>query len=335
MRSSVTKPLLWVLLAAGLFALFRWLFGLAVPGAALSFAVGTTVIVLTGLLTGTYAARLWHKAEAKTVNRTLAALMAGTIGCLLLMGFLVQQMIGDTQFHHFLSTVIALFLANVFGAMLISLVRHRIRQNLRSVQTALAQSKTELQLIQAQLSPHFLFNTLNNLYGLSLTEHQKVPPLLLRLSELLRYSVYEAKEVFVPLRDEVNYMKNYIEFEKIRLGDRLSLTLNIQEEVDASLTLAPMLLIVFVENAFKHARNNADEQIFIDIALRTEADAVFFSVKNSCAPQGTVPPAEKVHGGFGLDSVKKRLELLYPKRHALTLIQAERSYSATLNCQCR
>jgi LytS/YehU family sensor histidine kinase len=126
----------------------------------------------------------------------------------------------------------------------------------------------------------------------------------------LRYSVYEAKEELVLLSDEINYLKNYIAFEKIRLGERLSLKAELSQAGDSSVRIAPMLLIVFVENAFKHSRNNEDEKIFIRIILKADPASIFFSVTNSCAPPGAVPASVKSHSGFGLESVKKRLGLL-------------------------
>ena len=329
MSDSVRKKLLWALIASGLFAFFYWLFGLGLPGAAFEFAGGTTLIILSGLLSGNYAARLWYKSSNRTFNTLLGSLTALSLAGLLLIGWLINKMIGYTQFNHFFFTVVTLFLVSATVAAIVSLVRNRIKKKLHSAQTALAHSKTELQLLQSQLSPHFLFNTLNNLYGLSLSEHEKVPGLLLKLSDLLRYSVYEAKEAFVPLGDEINYLNNYIAFEKIRLGERLSLTAELPEVGDPSIRIAPMLLIVFVENAFKHGKNNVDERIFIRITLQLNPASLFFSVQNSCSP-GAMPASPKTHSGFGLESVKKRLALLYDNKHDLQIEQAERTYSVSL-----
>jgi sensor histidine kinase YesM len=330
MSGSVRKKLLWALIASGLFAFFYWIFGLGLPGAAFEFAGGTTLIILSGLLLGNYAARLWYKSSSHTFNTLLGSLTALALACLLLIGWLVNKMIGHTQFSYFFFTVVTLFLMSAAVAAIVSLVRNRIKNKLRSAHTALAHSKTELQLLQSQVSPHFLFNTLNNLYGLSLSEHEKVPGLLLKLSDLLRYSVYEAKEAFVPLADEVNYLNNYIAFEKIRLGKRLSLTAELPQVGDPSIRIAPMLLIVFVENAFKHAKNNSDEHIFIRITLQANPASLFFSVENSYSPPVALPAFPKSHSGFGLESVKKRLALLYDDVHDLRITQAERTYSVTL-----
>ncbi|MCC6411492.1 MAG: histidine kinase [Saprospiraceae bacterium] len=319
MTRASGKKLVWISVGAAVFLLFYWLFRLAMPGAELAFASGTTAIIMSGLLSGYYLANLWHKPSRKGFNTTVFSLIGLLILCLFLFGLFINKMINNTQFNYFFYTIIVLFLINIFLSMLVGLVRNRVKNNLQSARTALAQSKTELQLMQAQFSPHFLFNTLNNLYGLSITEHQKVPELLLKLSALLRYSVYEVKETFVPLQDELNYLYNYIEFEKIRLGERLSLTLEFEDVRDKSMLIAPILLITFVENAFKHSKNNEDEKIYIHMVLKTTPDAIIFSVRNSYTPQ----KSPLVHSGFGLESVKKRLNLLYHDGYDLKITKSE------------
>ena len=204
-----------------------------------------------------------------------------------------------------------------------------VQQVAESTLTA-AQSKSELQLLQSQLSPHFLFNTLNNLYGLSLTQHEKVPPLLLKLSELLRYSVYEAKELFVPLKSEVEYINNYIQFEKIRMGERLELTAEIESIQSESLKIAPMLLIVFIENAFKHSKNTTDKHILINIALKTWGPTVLFSVKNSYAIDTSKKDNLKNDSGVGMANAMKRLQLLYPDKYHLKVEDKDGIYHVML-----
>ena len=162
-----------------------------------------------------------------------------------------------------------------------------------------------------------MFNTLNNLYGLSITQHEKIPPLLLKLADLLRYSVYDTKELFVPLKEELAYINNYIDFEKIRLGERLVLTTSMEEITNPEIKIAPMLLIVFIENAFKHSKNTADREIFIDITLKTWANSILFSIKNSHGPAPEEGNLVNKNSGFGLASVRKRLELLYTGEHDL------------------
>jgi LytS/YehU family sensor histidine kinase len=155
------------------------------------------------------------------------------------------------------------------------------------------------------------------LYGLSITQHEKIPALLLKLSSLLRYSVYDVKDLFVPLKSEIDYISNYIDFEKIRIGDRLVLNSSFVPVTSEEIKIAPMLLITFIENAFKHSKNTVDKEIFVDIDLRIWNDRILFSVKNSYNRDENLQPGLKKDSGIGLVNAKKRLDLLYANEHEL------------------
>ncbi len=200
--------------------------------------------------------------------------------------------------------------------------------------------QAELDNLKAQLSPHFLFNTLNNFYGLAVTNSKQLPDLMLRLSDLMRYSLYETHLKTVPISDEIKYLKNYIELEKIRLEDSLQLDFNINNDNKTALInaeIAPLILIVFVENAFKHARNLQNEPIRIGIELRQLADNWFyFSVENNYLklPKSLINSTQlttKKSGGLGLENVKRRLEALYPAGlHSLEIINEEAFFKVKL-----
>jgi two-component system, LytTR family, sensor histidine kinase LytS len=200
--------------------------------------------------------------------------------------------------------------------------------------------QAELDNLKAQLSPHFLFNTLNNFYGLAVSHSNQLPDLMLRLSDLMRYSLYETHLQTVPISDEIKYMQNYIELEKIRLEDNFQLTFNINDNNKTALLtaeIAPLILIVFVENAFKHARNLQNEPIKIGIELKQLADNwLYFSVENNYLklPKSLVdstPLVTKKSGGLGLENVKKRLEALYPAGfHSMEIINEEAFFKIKL-----
>src|SRR6185312_12112420 len=137
--------------------------------------------------------------------------------------FVMAQATLSTQqtFLRILFIGLPLTLLAFSSGIIIKLLRISVRHQLTEAKAAASQSEDELRFLQNQLSPHFLFNTLNNMYGISLIQHEKIPGLLLKLSDLLRYSVYDAKELFVPLKNELAYIKDYIDFEKIRIGDKL------------------------------------------------------------------------------------------------------------------
>lgn len=204
----------------------------------------------------------------------------------------------------------------VFFGISVALARHSLWMQVKEAKIAQQQKESELRLLLSQLSPHFLFNTLNNIYGISLAQHQRVPELLLKLSELLRYAVYETREDFIPLRNELLYLKNYIDFEKIQTGDKLILEMNMDEVsdeqvADERICIAPMLLIVFVENAFKYAKATRKPKIFVSITLSVTDEWITFAIKNSCGPAGQAVAEEP--SGIGLHHTLKRLNLIYGK----------------------
>lgn len=188
--------------------------------------------------------------------------------------------------------------------------------------------EAELKLLKAQLNPHFLFNTLNNLYGLSVVKSEKLPALMLKLSDLLRYSLYETKDTLVALQKEITYLENYIALEKIRLEDQTDILFEKTGNL-SSKTIAPMLLIVFIENAFKHLGNLKNDQSHVKIKLNIEDTSLKFECQNTYDKNYT-NSLEKKSGGIGLKNVRKRLELLYPKNHQLIVANDNLFYNVVL-----
>lgn len=176
--------------------------------------------------------------------------------------------------------------------------------------------EAELKLLKEQLNPHFLFNTLNNLYGLSIAKSEKVPELMLKLSELLRYSLYETQDEIVPLEKEVHYLENYMELEKVRLEAKHRIEF-IRKGDFSMVQIAPMLLIVFVENAFKHMNKIGDGEVIVSIEVVN--NQLRFGCQNTCDEQEI--REKKKGGGIGLENVKQRLKLIYPKSHRLDTIR--------------
>ncbi|SEW25290.1 sensor histidine kinase [Chitinophaga arvensicola] len=216
-----------------------------------------------------------------------------------------------------------IFIGFCMGVFL-KLLRHTLREQYATA----TQQKSELDLLLSQLSPHFLFNTLNNLYGLSLTKHERMPEMILKLSDLLRYSVYDAKQTFVPLTAELAYIDNYIELARTNIGSRLVLHTSIAPVTDTHIKIAPMLLIVFVENAFKHAVNTTAKNIYIDIRLSITNKRICFTVKNSFGEKEASMPGK--NGGVGLANTLKRMELLYNNGYEYHTTITDGNYTATL-----
>jgi two-component system sensor histidine kinase LytS len=188
------------------------------------------------------------------------------------------------------------------------------------------QKENELRHLKAQLNPHFLFNTLNNLYGLSVAESKKLPDLMLKLSELLRYSLYDTNQHYVELQKELNYIDNYVELERIRLSEKADIALEMTGDFSERY-IAPLMLIVFIENSFKHFSAVRNQQAFVHISIAVKDDRLYMKARNSVDPE-YVPPIKVSKGGIGLKNVRQRLELIYPQMHIL-VIRKELAYFET------
>jgi LytS/YehU family sensor histidine kinase len=173
-------------------------------------------------------------------------------------------------------------------------------------------TNTELELLKAQLQPNFLFNTLNNLHTMVLEKSDKAPDMLMRLSSLLNYVLYECKTPEVPLEKEVSVIRDYIALEQKRYGSRLEVSLSFTGPIEGKL-VAPMLFQPFVEHAFNGDPRGEMERVWMSIELSIKNEQLFFRVVNSLSADGRDPGAE----GIGVTNVRKRLELLYPGRFNL------------------
>ncbi|GAB5527897.1 MAG: histidine kinase [Roseivirga sp.] len=193
-------------------------------------------------------------------------------------------------------------------------------------QLAREKVETELKYLRNQVNPHFFFNTLNNLYGLAQEKSDKTPEVVLRLSELMSYMLYETNKPLIQLGREIDYIRNYISLEEQRYEDRFNCNLSIKGEVN-KVKVPPVLMLPFVENAFKHGINKESEGAWMNIDLRVEGEKLYFVVENSLAAQEK-SDAEK--GGLGIKNVERRLELLYPDGHTLKYGPASDKYRIEL-----
>ena len=175
--------------------------------------------------------------------------------------------------------------------------------------------KSELSFLRSQISPHFIFNVLNSIVSLSRRKPEKVEPVVVKLSELMRYMLYESDDAKIPITRESEYLKAYIELQHLRFGDDIKINFDIKN-LDNTLTIEPMLLIPFVENAFKHGVGMIVNPT-IDIDLKTEKSRLVFEIKNKVNRQFN--EIKDSASGIGLNNVKRRLELLYPDNHRLTI----------------
>lgn len=173
---------------------------------------------------------------------------------------------------------------------------------------------TELSFLKAQINPHFFFNTLNNIYALTNIDVKKAQEALLKLSRMMRYVLYENQKDQTLLSKEVNFIKDYIELMKMRLSEKVKLDIQI-EDLKEDLVIAPMLLLPFLENSFKHGISSQHEST-IKIKLEVMGDTLFFETKNHIFPINPDSPEAK-ENGIGLINTQRRLTLLYPDKHRL------------------
>lgn len=206
--------------------------------------------------------------------------------------------------------------------MLIKLMRNANEQEkyLREVENQ--RHSAEMGLLKAQLNPHFFFNTLNSLYALTLKGSDIASGVVLRLSELMHYMLYDSNYNQVGLSEEIKHLENYINIEQLRFADRLDVTFRHSGEITGK-TIAPLLLLPFVENAFKHGIDNDFNRIAI--SLKVEGARLFFKMENSC--QLTDQPKRN---GLGLVNVKRRLQLVYPDRHELIIQKIGETFEVDL-----
>ena len=209
-------------------------------------------------------------------------------------------------------------------AVAIKLFKEWFRQREHALKVENEKVKIELESLRSQIHPHFLFNTLNNLYSLTLTASPSASLVVAHLSDLLRYMLYECKEAEVSLDKELQMLKKYIELEKLRYGNRLDVAYTISGNTH-ELSVSPLLLLPFVENSFKHGVSGQLDQCWINIHVHAEDNQFTFQVSNSRTGK-----QENTFGGLGMENVRKRLGLLYPSTHSLTIVEEEEMYVVKL-----
>lgn len=190
--------------------------------------------------------------------------------------------------------------------------------------------ESELEFLKSQINPHFLFNNLNNLYAYAIENSPKTPTIILELSSVLRYMLYECREKSVPLSKEIEHLKNFTQLYELQIEDRGVIRFNAQN-IQADYQMAPLILIVFIENAFKHSQASQSHDIFIDIDIQlSDEGKLDFVCKNTFH---SITHANHAAKGIGLENVKKRLQLLYPNAHQLNIQQTDNRYEVYLSMQ--
>lgn len=206
------------------------------------------------------------------------------------------------------------------------LMTHLVREEQSRQMERQERLQSELSFLRSQISPHFIFNILNSIVYLIRSRSELAEPVTIKLSELMRYMLYESADALIPLEKELGYLNNYVELQKIRFEEDVEIRMNIEGAVGGQI-IEPMLMIPFVENAFKHGVGLVADPT-IEINLNISDNKLHFSVRNKVAP-GSAEVKDN-SSGIGLKNVQRRLELLYPDSHRLELTRTEEWFNAEL-----
>jgi LytS/YehU family sensor histidine kinase len=195
----------------------------------------------------------------------------------------------------------------------------------RMAETAKEKAEAELNFLKSQINPHFLFNSLNSVYFLIDKDNTEARESLHKFSDMLRYQLYEMKGDKIPVEREISYLQDYVDLQKLRRDDAFAVSFDCSPSV-TGFSIEPLLLVPFVENAFKHVSSHAEKPNFIRINLDRKNGQMIFSTENSKDKER----ATDTYSGIGLNNVKRRLELLYPGKHELMIDDEESVYKVNL-----
>lgn len=215
-----------------------------------------------------------------------------------------------------------------FIALSIKLFKERNREQEQKNLLAQQKLESELSALKSQLNAHFLFNTLNNLYGLAKKKSDHTAEGILKLSEMLHFVLYDCSSDSYPIQKELDFINNYIELEKLRYGKRLRIEM-IEELDHSEFKIAPLLLFPFIENSFKHGASKKAKEVWIKIRIATKPHSLVLEVENNRYMDQALRSQRS--GGVGLENVQKRLDIHYPKQHTLSIRSDDSSFSVHLN----
>lgn len=224
---------------------------------------------------------------------------------------------------------IASSLSILFISTIYKTIRDSSKRDNEQVELKNKQLESEMKFLKSQINPHFLFNALNNIYTLAQLQSENTPEIILKLSDMMRYMLYESNTDTASLQKEIKYIENYISIHQLKEDGKMNIVFD-YDQADTSQKIAPLVLLPFFENSFKHGNLENLEKGRLKAILTTDENEIFFSIENS-KPE-TEYTKDKV-GGVGLVNVERRLELLYPKRHILNISNEPGLYKIELRIQ--
>ncbi|WP_338870662.1 histidine kinase [Spirosoma sp. SC4-14] len=264
------------------------------------------------------------------IRRELLAVSVANLIVYVVLGLLGSIILCWVSGPYTFSRLISFLALTYLTSFSIAYLRQTLNRETTVLQTQVSTKSAELASLRAQINPHFLFNALNSLYATALRENsEKTADGIQKLGDMMRFMLQENNRDRIPMSKEIEYLHNYIQLQRMRLDEShaIEIRVNIQEP-DRDIYLAPMMLIPFVENAFKHGISLRNPS-WIYITLTLDATRLYFKVHNSLHTKPT-NDTEKEHSGVGLDNVRKRLALIYPDRHELSIQQSDQDYFVSL-----
>jgi sensor histidine kinase YesM len=253
--------------------------------------------------------------------------LTGTMGIMLLLNqFFFNLFIKELTYKvwNFFVFNLPFFFFIIIASAAFRIIKDRVEETQRMKEKETENLKTELSFLRSQVSPHFMFNIMNNMVALARKKSELLEPSLIKLSSLLRYMLYETEEK-VSLQKEIEYLQSYIDLQRQRFGSNMTIKACL-ESVNNNYEIEPMLLIPFVENAFKHGTGLANAEIYID--LKVENSILSFSVRNTFE-EASAEIKDKT-SGIGLNNVQRRLALLYHNKHSLLITKQNNWFIASL-----
>jgi len=298
-----------------------------------------TLIFHVSLLTGVYINQLvlipqfLRKKKYLLYSLLLLATIAGASGFnLITFDRWIDYVLPDYYFISFYDFVDILIFVLIYIGLTTLLKLSKgwfilMETNQRLMRVEQEKAKTELMALRSQINPHFLFNSLNSIYSLAMKGEKRTPKIILLLSDLMRYMLYETNEEFVPLKKEVQYLKNYIELQRLRTEENANVSFELAGKMDDQ-KIAPLIFLPFVENSFKHGIKGEVHGGFVNINFHISEANVYLDLTNN---KGTVDEVEKTGlKGIGLNNARRRLELIYPGKHELDIIENDKEFQIKL-----
>lgn len=338
----VSHLLFWIIVGFFYFLVFSWNSEMREVSIIFSAGLLPIAIMVTYFFNYTLVPKyLWKKRFGRFYLLSFYTLLVSTWLSFLIVSFVLVYILNKKAFivpaalHPELQVISLNFI--IFLAIAIKQVKRAfyINQEKNELEktkltTELKLKEAELKLLKAQIHPHFLFNTLNNLYGLTIEKSDEAPNLVLRLSEILDYILYRCDEKKVLLSEEIANLINYIEIEKIRYSEKLKLELNFPKDT-SNLKIAPLIILPFIENAFKHGVSKYPGIAFVKINIDIKEKILIVRVENTKNP--TAAALDNYSKGIGLMNVRKRLNLTYPEKYILNIDEKDETFLVNLTLE--